>query len=161
MVQDKYELQQDEKMSKQGVLLQRTFKFPPLGSLGLLLKCHELTLPASRSSSDSSSLSLPSPFNRNVFIRFRGDCDVGDIVTAGEAESGDGPDSASPAVTTSSTSQSPGNAVETWPSKDILTPYLRHSRIIPVPFSSKSSKAQTIERILLQNQAADIVVVGV
>jgi hypothetical protein len=39
---------------------------------------------------------------------------------------------------------------------------LRHSGvIIHVPLSSKSSKAQTIERILLQSQAADIVIVRV
>jgi hypothetical protein len=155
-----YELQQDEKMLKQGDKLLLTFKFPSLGSLGLSLECHELRLLSSRSSSESSSLSLPSPFNRNVFIRFPGDCDDGDRTSSEEVRLS--PDSASPAVTTSSTSQSPGNLIKTWPSKDILTPYLRHSGvIIPVPLSSKSSKAQTIERILLQSQAADIVIVRV
>jgi len=52
-------------------------------------------------------------FDGHVSTAFPGDCDVDDVVTAGEAESGPSPDSASPAVTMSPTSQSPRNLIKT------------------------------------------------
>ena len=50
-------------------------------------------------------------FDGHVFIRFPGDCDVDDVVTAGEAESGDRRTSSE--EVRSPSSQSPGNLIKT------------------------------------------------
>jgi hypothetical protein len=50
-------------------------------------------------------------FDGHVFIRFPGDSDVDDVVTAGEAESGDGRTSSE--EVRSPSSQSPGNLIKT------------------------------------------------